>query len=227
MAYVLGYLYADGSLEDAPYLRGKYLRVTSTDKSTIVKIRAWMNSRHKIVVLKPTLRNPGKTRYFLRIGSHELYDDLSSLGLYPNKSLTLGFPNVPSEFISDFIRGYFDGDGCVYLEVAKGISKNKIVKRLRVIFTSGSEAFLNGLYKTLNTVLPLVGGRVFFESGSRCFRLTYSTSDSVILFSFMYKFCPRSLYLRRKYMIFSKYFLLRPHKIDINVESILNGAMSE
>jgi len=64
MAYVLGYWYADGSLEDASYLRGKYIRVTSIDKSTIEKIRDWLDSEHAIVVLKPTIFIPKDTLFF-------------------------------------------------------------------------------------------------------------------------------------------------------------------
>ena len=118
MAYTLGYLYADGSLEDASYLRGKYMRVTSTDKSTIMKIRQWLKSEHSIVTMKPNWPN-GKLRYLLRIGSHKLYDTLICLGLYPNKSLTVRFPKVPKKYLRHFVRGYFDGDGCVVCEMAK------------------------------------------------------------------------------------------------------------
>lgn len=87
MAYVLGYLYADGSMEDSPYLRGKYVRVTSIDQSTIIKIRNWLNSQHTITQLKPSSPN-GHPRFALRIGSHQIYDSLIKLGLYPNKSLS-------------------------------------------------------------------------------------------------------------------------------------------
>lgn len=52
MAYVLGYLYADGSLESAPYIRGKYIRVTSTDEDRIVAIRRLLSSKHRIAVEK-------------------------------------------------------------------------------------------------------------------------------------------------------------------------------
>jgi hypothetical protein len=31
MAYILGFITADGSLENAAYLRGKYLRICSSD----------------------------------------------------------------------------------------------------------------------------------------------------------------------------------------------------
>lgn len=83
MAYALGYLYADGSMEDASYLRGKYVRVSSVDKSSIVKIRALLKSHHTIVVRKED--KPSHSQYLLRIGSHVLYDSLSRRGLYPKK----------------------------------------------------------------------------------------------------------------------------------------------
>ena len=127
MAYVLGYWYADGSLEDASYIRGKYIRVSSVEKYSIKKIRHWMGSKHSIVGSKSTWPN-GKTRYLLRIGSHKLYDALVKLGLYPNKSLTIQFPVLPKKYAHDFIRGYLDGDGCVYLQKSRGVKKKNIVK---------------------------------------------------------------------------------------------------
>ena len=69
MAYVLGYIYADGSLEDASYLRGKYLRFTSGDRTIVEDIKKALGSKHRIVKLPPTTKN-GKDRYFLRIGDH-------------------------------------------------------------------------------------------------------------------------------------------------------------
>ena len=39
MSYVLGFLYADGHLEDSPYIRGKYVRVINTDRDRIELIK--------------------------------------------------------------------------------------------------------------------------------------------------------------------------------------------
>ena len=52
MAYVLGFIAADGSLEDTSYLRGKYLRICSSDIEIIEKIKVAMASEHKIVTSK-------------------------------------------------------------------------------------------------------------------------------------------------------------------------------
>jgi hypothetical protein len=112
MAYLLGYLYADGSLENAPYIRGKYLRASSIDRELIENIKRELKSSHPIMRLKPT-SNGGSVSFFIRIGDHALYDSLIVKGLAPNKSLTMDFPAVPKKYLFDFLRGYFDGDGCV------------------------------------------------------------------------------------------------------------------
>ena len=218
MAYVLGYFYADGSLEDASYLRGRYIRVSSVEKDTILKIRHWLGSEHTIVECAPTTKNGG-TRYLLRIGSHALYAVLVKLGLYPNKSLTVRFPNtlIPKRFLGDFIRGYFDGDGCVYLR--KGNKGN--IKGIRVIFVSGSRAFLDGLVFCLRQRLNLQQRKVY--RGHRSFQLMYSTNDSLKIFAFMYRHVHPSVLLERKFTIFKKYLMMRPGWVDTTIARVLRS----
>lgn len=204
MAYVLGYLYADGSLEFAPYIRAKYMRVTSTDLDRIEVIRSALHSAHTIV----KIRKGGnyKDKYLLRIGSHRIFDQLTALGMTPNKSKTMEFPDVPQRFLADFVRGYFDGDGCAYLEMRK----NGRPKRLLCVFTSGSVKFLQVLHDKLQKQIGLVG-QGLYEHGSTegAYQLRYSSADSIRLFKFMYQ--PpvnEDLFLRRKYAIFTRYFEL-------------------
>jgi intein/homing endonuclease len=66
-----------------------------------------------------------REKYMIRIGSHEIYNDLVSLGITPHKSKTICLPKVPSEYLAAFLRGYLDGDGCI----------NLYKKRLSVTFT--------------------------------------------------------------------------------------------
>jgi len=198
MAYVLGYLYADGSLEDASYLRGRYVRVTSIDRSSILQIRKLLHSKHTVVIRKK--EKPSRNQYFLRIGSHKLYDSLLRLGLYPNKSLTIQLPYIAEEFFSHFVRGYFDGDGCVYLEFGKGKTRKKIIKRLSVIFTSGSKDFLEQLSVCLSKRLQEPCHKVYTNRSA--YQLRFRTSISIRLFSLFYKDAPLHNYLRWKLKIF-------------------------
>ncbi len=219
MAYVLGYFYADGSLEDASYLRGKYIRVSSVDKPTIVMIRALLQSRHTIVVRKR--EGTRRTQYLLRIGSHKLYDDLTKLGLYPNKSLTVRLPSIPDNFFSHFLRGYFDGDGCVFLETGKGVKKARILKRISVIFTSGSKVFLEQLDHKLKTTLLNKNHCIY--TSQRAYQLRFRTPESIEILSFLYRNAPQNNYLRRKLKIFIKYLILRPSRMTDEIKNILNS----
>lgn len=204
MAYVLGYIYADGSLEDAFYIRGKYVRVTSTDYDRIESIRALMRSWHTIVLEK--LRERGKQRFLLRIGNGKLFDALIRIGVTPRKSLTMLFPPIPSYYFGSFVRGYFDGDGCAHIDVVHGRPK-----RLLSIFTSGSKKFLEGLHERLQKDIGLIGSGLYKHGSSiGTYQLRYSTRDSLRLFMLMY---PRGLsdklHLSRKYDIFMQYLKLR------------------
>lgn len=121
-SYVLGLLFADGSLEDAAYIRGKYVRLTSTDRSLIEQVRESLNSQHKVVTIPPAENR--KEQYLLRMGSHKIYNDLENIGLHPRKSLDMELPHIPYRFLSDFVRGYFDGDGCLAFEKIKNRPHN-------------------------------------------------------------------------------------------------------
>ncbi|MFH1190696.1 MAG: hypothetical protein V1670_00660 [Candidatus Omnitrophota bacterium] len=119
MAYVLGFIAADGSLENTPYMRGKYISICSNDIEILRKIKVVLDSEHTIVTIKPkefVLRGKtyiSKEKYMLRIGSHEIYNDLFNLGITPRKSNTINFPKIPNKVMAHFLRGYLVGDGCI------------------------------------------------------------------------------------------------------------------
>ncbi|MDP8260952.1 MAG: LAGLIDADG family homing endonuclease [Candidatus Kappaea frigidicola] len=199
MAYVLGLWFADGSLEDAWYIRGKYIRFVSTDYSLTLSVKHILAAQHPIKILPPTTKN-GKRKYFIRIGDHEIYTDLEKLGVHPNKSLTMKFPQVPIDFLSDFVRGYLDGDGCVHIEKAK--------RRIKVIFTSGSKNFLQALSLTLSKSCKLIHNKVF--DSHRSYQLRYASAEALKLLNYLYDDLKKDIpYLNRKYQIFQRYLLER------------------
>jgi hypothetical protein len=205
MAYILGFLYSDGSLIYSPNCRGYYIFFSSVDRDIIEKIKKTLQSEHTILIRNPPVNSNGKEfigkkiSYILRIGSKELYYQLLTFGLYQNKSLTIKFPDIPDIFVPHFIRGYFDGDGCVHIEKQKG--RNSF--RLRIIFTSGSFEFLYQLEKTICRICNLKQQKV--HKGKRAFQLLYSTKDSTVLFDFMYKTVYDGLYLERKKKVFDSF----------------------
>lgn len=219
MAYVLGFIAADGSLEDASYLRGKYLRISSTDFEVIEKIKNVMNSEHSVVTIGPQnilgrkKNYISKQKYLLRIGSHEIYNDLFGLGIEPRKSKTLTMPKVPLEFMACFLRGYLDGDGCIHASSGR--------KRLSAIFTSGSRLFLEAVSKNLSFILGINDHNIY--SNNRAFQLRYSTRESIVLLNYIYSDISDGLFLSRKYKIYLE-FLYSYLSGERNQN---NGAMAE
>ena len=199
MAYVLGFFAADGTMI-ANNRGAHFIEFHVTDKEILLKIRKVLGSNHKISIRDKGIINH-KLGYRLQIGSKEIFADLSRLGFSPNKSLILKFPIIPKEYVGDFIRGYFDGDGCVYFKKHK--VKDREVKRwiFSSRFTSGSLNFLQDLHTTLH-FFDVKGGKIYKKD--RGYDLVLSHRDSVALFELMYNTNCRGLYLNRKYKLFQK-----------------------
>ncbi|NCO23280.1 hypothetical protein COW09_01330 [bacterium (Candidatus Moisslbacteria) CG12_big_fil_rev_8_21_14_0_65_36_11] len=105
------------------------------------------------------------------------------------------------------------------VQKAKGIVKPIVIKKLSVIFTSGSPDFLEKLGMILKNQLGLCYKKLY--DGNRAFQLRYGRGDSVKIFKFLYKPCSQRLYLKRKFDIFNNYFKLSPQKIDTEISNIL------
>ena len=150
-------------------------------------------------------RRPGtkwRVTYRLQIGSSQWFQSLSALGYTPAKSLTLQFPRVPSRHIPHFVRGYFDGDGCVYFRRLKFADRRKKRWILMAMFTSGSLNFLSALWAELKC-RGVIGGSMYQKT--RGIDLKFSHKDSVALFNIMYNTDPvTGLHLPRKYKLFCK-----------------------
>lgn len=201
MAYVLGFWYADGSVDYSPQIRGHYIRAGSTDKEVVVYIKQVLKSEHKIY----SWPRPGrKTFYMLQIGSYQMFQDLDQLGVVERKSNIITFPHMPQEFTNDFIRGYFDGDGCVSLE--KSLTGS--YKRMVSVFTSGSKDFLLQLQRVLLAEAGLGLTKIAVvrnKKQSTAYQLRYSTRDSLRLFFFLYPKKRNVFGLSRKYSLFETY----------------------
>jgi len=201
MAYVLGFFAADGNM--SPHSNGgRYIEFTSCDRELIYKTRNLLNSNHKISSRVRSINH--KNAYRIQIGSVALYRDLVSLGLTPNKSLTIKFPKIPANYLSDFVRGYFDGDGCVYLRKNWAKDRGKLRWVFQTRFTSGSGDFLESLHEALQKNKICKGGYLYNKKGS-C-ELVFSHNDGLALSRFMYDNVSAEMYLERKYNTFQKAF---------------------
>ncbi len=227
MAYVLGFFYADGCMIDAVSSRTRYIAFSSVDREVLERIKTAMGSEHSLYARPGQLRTyrngfyMSRDSFVLRIGCRKMFNDLLHFGVTPEKSKVVNLPKIPKRYLSHFLRGYFDGDGCVYLEKTKGVIKPVVVKRLSIIFTSGSSVFLKELGMALENQLDIEYRKLY--DSQHAFQLRYFTNDAIKIFKFIYKSCPPELYLKRKFDIFNNYFRLSPRKIDDKITPILES----
>ena len=193
-AYWLGFLFADGNI----YKNQMTLKLKQTEISHLEKFKLALNSDHTIHNGKNYISNKSKYKnvgYYsaLLISNMQFTKDLISLGCVPNKSLIVEFPSISYDLSRHFIRGVFDGDGCISF-----IKNNSKYKRFNII--SGSEKFINSikfiLEKEINASIHLRKLK-----GKNIFSLDTSKKNIVqSIFRFMYK--DATIYLDRKYQKF-------------------------
>lgn len=138
--YLLGAWMTDGCIyhyKNRP--NKKSVTLTSKDKD-------WLETINKYICPKKQILQHGKNCYRLMYNSTKLGEWFISKGCVPKKSLILRFPVIPDEYIPDFIRGCWDGDGS--LSFTKSGNKGKNFQR-QANFTSGSLLFCQELSKQL------------------------------------------------------------------------------
>lgn len=180
MAYMFGFWFADGCIYGE---RMFDITVHKKDKYILKRFAEELGFEGKLYdyVDRQAAR--------INFSCKTIHDDIVALGGKECKSLDCTFPKVPQEYLHDFIRGYFDGDGCVCL------CKNN---RLQTSFTSGSPDFLRELHKAIKKETGIAGGSL---SG---YSLSFGKRDSILLGNYMYADNPE-LYLKRKRDKFQKF----------------------
>ena len=112
-AYCIGLFMADGcnQMDD-----GKFsIELQERDKSILEKIKIMFQADYPLIFRdKEKTPNMSQNTYRLNVFSKYFCSRLNELGVIPNKSLTLKFPEyMPKWLIPYLIKGYIDGDGWV------------------------------------------------------------------------------------------------------------------
>ena len=110
-AYILGFFAADGHIEKRKVTYCFKVTIHPKDIEILHLINKYVgNDKYKIT------NRLNRDLVSLSICSNQIGLDLLKLG-YDNRKTytTLGLPNIHSNLIRHFVRGYFDGDGCITL----------------------------------------------------------------------------------------------------------------
>lgn len=204
MAYVLGFFAADGYIT-VNRRGGQFWCIQITDRKLLESIKKVIEAEQKISI--KIGKENDKNLYRLQIGSIKMCDDLRKLGFNERKTKSLAVPNIPKKYFCHFVRGYFDGDGHVWVGY---INKERKTQTLVINtgFTSCSKNFLEVLNRRLESFGVYKG--VIRRGNGNSYRLTFSVIATLNLYNFMYNDLGFSeLFLDRKKMIFEKYKKMR------------------
>lgn len=199
-AYWLGFLYADGCVreshnKDSSKIKSYVLEITLCDKDRkhLEKFRESIDSdvpiKDKIVKLDD--KKYGAVR--MCVCCTKMCNDLIKLGCIPRKTYNMSFPNyeiVPECFMRDFIRGYFDGDGCICVPesspsiiIANFTGMENMLSEIReYLFSHGIVDFKNAYSQ---------------KNGNKAVELAFRGDNVRSFLDYIYK--DASIYLDRKY----------------------------
>ena len=183
------------------YNDGRHLSFTSSDMQLVQLFKNLMGFPNRIN-LKASGTSTRKCPN-LQLSNVNFYRWLLAVGLTPRKSLTLGPLKIPRQFMSDFIRGCFDGDGSIYSYTDPRWTHSYM---FYTSFASGSKTFILWLRSKLSERLKIQG--YITLANSNTYQLRYAKKESLVLISHMY-YNERVPCLKRK-----KYKILRILRIN-------------
>lgn len=112
-AYWLGFFTADGYVSKTNNIE---LCLAEVDKKHVEAFKESIKSKHTISKKVAILNDKTFLAYRINIKDKNIANDLRNYGLTNNKSYNAFIPEqqIPNDLIRHYIRGYFDGDGCIF-----------------------------------------------------------------------------------------------------------------
>lgn len=215
-AYWLGFIMADGSIvstgkkckkyeKNNPYNRFDLI-LKQSDIEHVYKLNNALESTYPIIEsVIYDKRGFYSEKCELRINSMVFCESLMKNGIFPQKTGKEIIPNtIPEHLLKHFIRGYFDGDGC--------ITKMKNHTYYRFHVCCASESFLKQIANILKNQCDLKvnikkrnnTNLYYFESNKK--------NDCYTFFYYLYN--DATVYLDRKYLLAKEYLKSAPLKAD-------------
>lgn len=191
-AYWLGFICADGYLNKRCNTVGICLDIK--DLEHLNKFKKTIKSDKELKIRKSRYNHNHKetTKVTIEIYSTKMDSDLRKLGLTETKSNTLGLVKVPDYLMNHFIRGYFDGDGCVFSSFSKKGTKKYVTGGFTFV---GTEMFLN----FVNSVLPFQVKSLQKDKRTEGSYTLYICSRVRFLTMYEYLYQNATIYLDRKF----------------------------
>lgn len=197
-AYWAGFILADGNITRNSSLL--QIALSNVDESHLLKFC-------QAIGLENKLTQDGDCVRMSVSGKHICQSLADNFGVYPRKSNVCVFPEqIPNHLWSHFIRGVFDGDGCVTC----GRYTNKMLEQKRniVINFTGSVALLDFLKNHFHNHIGVVVGQGSVTGippthivgrNKKTGEFSYSGPNAIAILSWLYGDSEEKTRLERKY----------------------------
>ena len=179
MAYILGLIASDGCVGFQENSISIQLR--DYDAEILEKIKIILNSSRPIDYYTDS---KGISYAKLQFWSKSIKDDLKIYNIVPNKTFILMPPMfLAKEYWISYIRGYFDGDGCITQNnrviafSIEGASK-PVIEWIRNVFANEYGIINNKIYTKTTNANNLIYNNVYYgEKCKKIYRILYQNSE--------------------------------------------------
>ena len=142
-------------------------------KKLIDYIRNELNIKNQV---KPRKTN-GQPAYGISLSSKKIQNVLKEYNIVPNKTYIYTFPeNIPERYLSSFIAGYIEGDGCICK------TKTSTSDCYMSISFVGTEQFI----KRCRELIPITGSIIQRKKSPTTFELSWAGLKAVELGEWLY-----------------------------------------
>jgi intein/homing endonuclease len=167
-AYWLGFIAADGYI--ATRHHSLVVSLNEKDRCQLEALKAFLSSNHKLN--EYSYPPDGKKRIDLKVRSKYLLRRLSEFGIIQKMSGSIRIPNlIPEDFEAAFIRGFFDGDGC--------LTTNGKAGGMKIAWTSKSVDMLRDIQERLIRKCGLNKIKLYSYKNKKAWDLAYGGNEQV------------------------------------------------
>lgn len=194
-SYWAGFIAADGCILNTE--NAILIGLSDKDKKHLMKFKICINADNPIKTRNCTSNGKRYLSAYLSLYSaKQMINDLNKhFNITPHKSLTLQPPNIVEEnLIRHFIRGYMDGDGCIYF--------SKTANDWIVDFV-GTKESLEWIKENIKKYVPNIGNPNVRPHTSIC-QLRFGGYQTKNILNWLYNDSTISTRLTRKYHLYKK-----------------------
>lgn len=193
-AYWLGFLTADGCLYHHKTSYDIQFNLNEKDIDHLMNFAQSIKSDKQPKLVKQGKHNCA----FFRISSKRMFDNLHTLGITVKKTGKEIIPNIPYDLIRHFIRGYFDGDGCISKHKTK---RNETYYTMTIVCSNENFLYDISTYIEENTGLHF---NVYPVQNNAFILNSVAKKKNYHFYKFLYK--DATIYLKRKFEIVQEFF---------------------